>query len=114
MTQTILPMHMILKEDDEDQHKAKANTSTMMITRAKPKAMLEAEAIRRWQTKLCDGAWHVAMPLGRMHACQKMMEAHLGTQGWPLLYVCKSVAGAQSGPTDGTQRTLEVVCFFAA
>ena len=38
-----------------------------------------------------------------------MIEAHLGTQGWALLYVCKSVAGAQSGPTDGTQRALEGV-----
>ena len=68
MTQTILPMHVRMEEDDEDQNKAKANTSTMMITRAKTKAMLEAEATRRWHVKLCDGARHVAMAMRRIYA----------------------------------------------
>ena len=68
MTQTNLTMGMIMEEYDEDQHKAKANTSTMMITRAKTKAMLEAEATRRWHVKLCDGAWHVAMAMRRIYA----------------------------------------------
>ena len=68
MTQTNLTMGMIMEEYDEDQHKAKANTSTMMITRAKTKAMLEAEATRRWHVELCDGAWHVAMAMRRIYA----------------------------------------------
>ena len=68
MAQTILTMCMAMEDHDEDQHKAMANTSTMMITRAKTKAMLEAEATRRWHAKLCDGAWHVAMAMRRIYA----------------------------------------------
>ena len=47
MTQTNLTMGMMMEEGDEDQNNAKANASTMMITRAKTNTMLEAEATRR-------------------------------------------------------------------